>query len=290
MSNHTYSTEKAIIEFCENINAPVDKNILKSFMIDYKSRSYINLTVDTFLLTCSFLELNDAISFVRVNKNYMTFYQYLWENSAYYKMGFPLSIISNKEYDIIKENLQLDSYHYILMSTYLVFALDEPFQTIWANEKLIQSTIIDIEKASDINEITSYKEKIKEYEMCINKNIICLQNEFYMFLKTFMCVSQTYNNKPFLSIKKPMDMRLYGLSSDKHKSYWEKTGVNWATYEYEYEETFDRIDDHISDTDEFYYYNSNNELITYEYVKNNPRRYDYKVRKPPIWEVNFKSN
>jgi len=282
MLNYDYSTKNAIIQFCKKNNFVIDKNVLDTFMDEYTSRSYFKLTYDTFLLTCSFLELYDAISLTQVNKNYIVFYNKLWANSNHYKMCFPFSTILNKEYELIKKNLQLEIYYYHMKNTYETFNSDEAFQKIHKDEKMIQKRLNDIKKTNNDIQIRTHKAEIKAYEKCIHGNIDYLPRNFYKFLESFICISQTYDNKPFLTIKKPIDMRLYGLSPNKDKKYWEKTGIHWATYEYNYEASNCHRDHHIFDADSFDYYDSDDVLIANEESINS--RYYYKVRKPPIWD------
>lgn len=264
---------RAIGSFTAEQGINFSKEIINDFVYRMKIRRRLSLPVDIYLYLCKFLDCCDIVILTTLCKDYMKqYYSSIWGDiqSRY----FEHSIIPPNEYLSIRNNIAIDKWWQILSNNEMI----EWICDIKNDEKIIQDRRAELDMITprSINYIWKKYTHLAE----INANINYINNinasiSVYekQIIDNFRFISKTDNmGNKYLSIKQPLDSRLYGLDPQNNDDIekWNIT-FKWITGEYNDErEYYTDIDNHDGDDNEFQYeYDSDDE--------------PYRIRIRPEW-------
>lgn len=227
--------QRSILNFIQYMKLDVSSTQLGNFMKLTKEKRRMNLTKDTFLLTCEFLAGGEMVCFATTCKQYMEYYPYIWK--FYQKQYFPKSIIPKIDYKTIRLQASLDCYHFIL------FNRDYTNNVCWHEINEDDKTLRRI--SDDLGRLTINSINYRVRLITNKRNMISChgtRNEYLSesdekmkdFLETYSFNSLTDDSgTKYLTIKPDLDMRLYGFDPKIPEE--RKKGdikIKWVTGEY----------------------------------------------------------
>ena len=255
----------------KDINININEKEIQTFLEDDMKRKQKLYVLDIFLHICCFLNIDEALNLTYTCKYYNNFEKYIWGDSWNYKEFFPYSLLKNDDYENIKNNIALDKYYYDLYVNNIFFTnLNEIENQHYKCSKEIKGIKFDYnyKRITYTKEMKSYAKEIKEiYEK------LCCCSKYFLDIYKFISVNNYY------TIKKEIDMRIYGFNPEKKEDvdYWNNFGKKWAYYE---------INDESIEISEEEYNNNNNEDYVEYFIENDEYSDDifyYKRYKRPKW-------
>jgi hypothetical protein len=201
----------------------------------------INITKDVFLEVCQLLSMHAIISLIVTCKEYHNYEQYIWGIIQY--QYFPKSLISRLNYKHIKTNIALDYYHCIKRKYHCISKIEKQIVGL---ELYIISLYDELKQFNknilpDNTSILSIKEELAKthysIEDILNKTGIDDYRNFG--LKQILITFKQHSiidptGVPYYTIKKDIDMALYGL--DETDPNERKIGIKnnkWVTQVYD---------------------------------------------------------
>ena len=278
--------ERGIINFTRENGIMISKDMIDQFIKKTYYRRRLSLPQELYLYLCKYLFPTEIVIFTTICKEYMTYYQYIWDIiQSYYH---PKSIIPNNDYLAIRQNIAINNWYSKInelnIKEYVHWARMETY------EKIIQKKSQEISLL--VPSYIDYKWKKSLYQLEIHTNKENRERSFYNCEKYHWLIEyykffseRDFNGNLYYIIKPELDMRLYGLNPEnkKDEQKW-KVGLKWITgvYNntreyYDVETDNAETDNAETDDDELYYYNN----YFYDHDYEDDRSYRYRVR--PDW-------
>lgn len=257
--------QRGVINFAKQYNILLNDDQLAEFMCDTYKRRRILLSKDTYLITCGYLKISEIITLTTLCKEYMNYYKFVW--GIIQHRYYPKSIIPVIDYVSIRQNIAIDKWQVQLIRLkinnkvpYTVFNNSNQYNELIEDDETIQQRSRALEKLTSShigyiwrkNTHLAEIKAVKETRMCSFDK--CSQ-DICKIINDFKFISETdYNNDPYYTIKKKIDMRLYGFIPKK-KVDWKKweDGMKWVAGEYTSDFDYEYDMTEVIDNDTYYY-------------------------------------